>query len=136
MSAKGKRWISSKILIIFLLIISIIAAAYILLTSNPGKTENILTVKEVLDRSEELIRTQEEITVEGYYNYYDVDIAEVTDTITLPGGVPPEDKLLVDRSDINVTLDEGNLYHFTGKLTYDEINPALPILVANKIEPK
>ena len=136
MSAKGKRWISPRTVLIILLVIIIIAAAYILLTSDTGEPENILTVREVLNRSEELIRTQEEITVEGYYNYYDVGIAEVTDTITLPGGLPPEDKLLVDRSDVNVTLDEGNMYHFTGKLTYDEINPALPILIANKIEPK
>ena len=139
MSAKSKKRISPRTILIVLLVICIITAAYVLVTSYSGESEDVLTVREVLDRREELITTQEVIKVKGYYTYFDIGIAYITDSLELPGGLPlpPEDKLRVDHTNVeNVTLDEGNIYHFTGKLTYDEINPVLPILIANKIEPK
>ena len=133
---KGKNLISTRTLLIMALVACIAIAAYFLITSYTGDSEDILTVKATLDRSDELIESQEEITVKGYYAYYNENTATVTDVQVLPGSPQPENKLLVDHSGVEDTPEftTSTKYFFTGVLQKDEQNPDLIILIASKIE--
>lgn len=134
---KGKKLINTRTILIILLAVCVVAVAYILITADSGDSQEIFTVKKVIEKSDELIESQEEITVVGYYNYFDENTAEVTDTQILPNAPLPQHKLLVDYSGVEnpPALNTGNAkYFFTGILEKDNQNPDLLRLIATKIK--
>jgi hypothetical protein len=141
---KVKKLMSPRNVLIILLVLCIIVVAYILIISYKGESETVLSVKDVLNQSDELIKTGEKITVKGYYytDYnYNENIIEITDSAVIPGPGSPipndKDRLLVDYSGVqNVTnFNAGSKYLFTGVLEWSPLNPESPILIASKIEP-
>jgi hypothetical protein len=96
---------------------------------------NYLSVKDVLANSSIYIDTAEIITIKGYYyTDYNDNIIEITDSAGYPGSIP-SDVLFVDYSGVvNVVLNEGSKYLFSGVLQEYNLNPNIVILIVNKIE--
>jgi len=125
MSIDIKSLMSTRNLIIILLILVIIGAGYILVTSYTGDEENVLSVKYItdLENSQRYSNTSEVITVKGYfYEYHTTDRIQVTDDPGRPDYIPT-DILLIDHSNIeNPSLDKGERYLFTGVLHKEGLN--------------
>jgi len=130
---KAKKLLSSRNVLIILVVICIIIAAYILITNYSGESEEALSVRDVLNQSDDLIKTGEKITVKGYYSPYNNTIARVTDSAVIPGSIP-SDYLFVDHSGVDVDLVDNTNYLFTGVLEKYPLNPNLIILKASEIE--
>ena len=140
MSAKGKLLdlFTFRNILILLIAVLIIAAAIIVITDESDETVDVLTVKEVVANSGIYIESGENITIQAYYDTWVKEgLIEITDSQGLAGTVPGAGGLLVDHSGMdNVSIVEGNQYLFTGVLKKYELNTALPILIAYKIERK
>ena len=99
MSAKGKfsNLMSTRNLLILALIFSIIIAGYVLITTYSGESEEVLTVKEVLEKKDELTDSSREIKVKGYFiGRGDGENISIADSQKLPN-IPESPDILTAR---------------------------------------
>lgn len=138
MSVKGKLpdLFTFRNILIILIAVLIIVAAIIFITSEPVETVDVLTVKEVLDTPDKYYNSGN-ITIQAYYYEFDKEGSIfITDSLQLAGSNQNIPQLPVDHSRIeNLSIDEGNRYHFTGVLIEDTTGfLSSPKLIAYKIE--
>ena len=115
MSAKRKRFDTRTVLIV-LLVIVIIASAYIVITNLPAE-ENYLSPEEVTRNPQ--LYLNDEIIVEGYYEP-DIEGGSIVSLPTDPLSAPPGSWLKLDISNVgneSLPLYSDIKYHFTGLLT-------------------
>ena len=126
-----------NILIAVMLVLIIIAAAYLFM-SNPGdQSADVLTVDEVVDASADYLGST--ISVEGYYYHGNSPEGEgfITAKIADPLSSSFESvkQISVNHSNVNITLEDEVKYHFKGLLTEDTSSPVpgVIILIAEEI---
>ncbi len=137
MSPQDSRKKLMNILLVALIVIIVVGAAYVL-TSNQTESPETLSVDEVVDNYEEYLG--EEIIVEGYYYHdtYPVGEGVITSVIVGSGQTSGTgvDRLPVNHSVVNLSLADEVKYRFVGTLESDPSNP-IPInaivLVATEI---
>ena len=142
MNAKGKSRISTRTVLIILIVILIAFSAYYLITNYSGETDDVLTIDKVNSNKEYYIENNLTIEIKGYYYDELVEnqcILTSSPRLTGQSSTTTEESLLVDYTNAESTdfsRGEGVLYTVKGKLTNYELNEELPILLAEEIKPK
>ena len=136
MSPVDRRRNLLNILIVVVIALVIIGAVYVYINLPAG--EEIFSVGEIVDNSEQYI--DEVITVQGFYyhgNYPEGQGDITSDAINPYSSSFPESVqyLSVNHSKVNMTLVEGVKYRFKGTLIQDPSAPAgtAIILAADEI---
>ena len=128
MSAKkGRKMIETRTLLYILLVIIIIGAAYIFITSQEP-AEPWYDPDYVLSNKESFVKSGETIIIEGYY---DADVVDgggiVKSSYQDPGSGEPTNGLRLNTDNVKNASDkkvENVKLHFTGHLEYiDSDNP-------------
>ena len=134
MASKGRR-LSTRTVLIILLILIIIGAGYIIITNLPEEID-FKTPDEILKNKEGFLN--QKVTVKGYYDKDPGDFPIIVSTMSTTTG---RAELKLDYSNIpNATDDlrEGTtLYYFTGTIVWED--PENPfnvdvILIADEFE--
>jgi len=137
MSPSDRRRNLLNILTVVLIVLTIIAA-YFYITNPANQSEEILSVEQVVGSSDQYLNSQ--ITVEGFYYHgtHPKGQGDITSEAINPYSSSFSESvqyLLVNHSNVNMTLVEGVKYRFKGLLISDPSAPAgtAIILVADEI---
>ncbi len=125
MSPKNSRKNLTNILLVALIAVIVVGAAYMLI-ANPVENPEILSPDDVVDHYENYLG--QDIIVEGYYYRENSPVGEgvITSVIIESGqtSVTTISRLLVDHSAVNISLADRVKYRFVGTL---ESDPSIPI---------
>jgi len=127
MSPKNSRKNLMNILLVALIAVIVVGAAYVLI-SDPAESPEVLTVDDVVDNYEEYLG--QELVVEGYYYHENYPPGEgvITSAIVESGQTSGTgvNRLLINHSAANTSLADRVKYRFVGTLESDPSNP-IPI---------
>lgn len=125
--------ILGNIIIIIIIITVIITTITITKHVHIAEThDNLLTVKEIIDNNETLINTFKIIELKAYYNYFDKNMGEITDTTDQMNKTTNERLYIINS---NRTLIDGIRYHFKGIIQeYKPIHSNLRLLIISEIK--
>jgi len=132
MSPPDTRRNMLNIFIAVILVLIIIAAAYIFLSNPADQSIDRLTVGEVVDSSADYLDST--VSVEGFYYHGNSPdgkgfiTAKIVDPLSSSFEFVKE-KISVNHSNVNITLEDQVKYQFTGTLTEDTSSPVPGVII-------